>query len=117
MARDRMSTRLTERMRETLDPHFKLASHASFDVQGWKVNLHDRLWHESPTKTKRMLKLLSQQTWQGGCRCASQSIATNPDSSHWVNPAYPGVRPGAEYHGNSGWLKNNGRDVRMGKGG
>jgi N-sulfoglucosamine sulfohydrolase len=115
MARDRMSTRLTERMRETLDPHFKLASHASFDVQGWKVNLHDRLWHESPTKTKRMLKLLSQQLGRVVAVVPPKALRQIQTVPIWVNPAYPGVRPGAEYHGNSGWLKNNGRDVRMGK--
>lgn len=113
--RDRMSAELTERLRGTNDPHFKLESHASFDVQGWKVNLHDRLWQESPSKTKRMLKLLSQQLARLVAVVPDKAVRQLRAVSIWVNPPYPGVRPGAEYHGNRGWLKNNGRDVRMGK--
>ena len=113
--RDRMSAELTERLRGTNDPHFKLESHASFEVQGWKVNLHDRLWQESPGKTKRMLKLLSQQLARLVAVVPGKAVRHMQAVSIWVNPPYPGVRPGAEYHGNRGWLKNNGRDVRMGK--
>lgn len=113
--RDRMSAQLTERLRETNDLHFKLASHASFDVQGWKVNLHDRLWQESPEKTKRMLQLLSQQLSRLVAVVPAKAVRQLQAVSIWVNPPYAGVRPGAEYHGNRGWLKNNGRDVRMAK--
>lgn len=113
--RDRMSAQLTEQLRGTHDPHFKLESHTSFDVRGWKVNLHDRLWQESPGKTKRMLKLLSQQLARLMAVVPGKAVKQMQAVQIWVNPPYPGVRPGAEYHGNRGWLKNNGRDVRMGK--
>ncbi len=113
--RDQMSAYLTERLRETHDLHFKLVSHASFDVQGWKVNLHDRLWQESPEETKRMLELLSQQLARLVAVVPAKAVRQMQAVSIWVNPPYPGVRPGAEYHGNGGWLKNNGRDVRMAK--
>ncbi len=113
--RDRMSAQLTERLRRTKDPHFELENHASFDIQGWKVNLHDRLWQESPSKTKRMLKLLSEQLARLVAVVPGKAVRQMQTVPIWVNPPYPGVRPGAEYHGNRGWLKNNGRDVRMGK--
>ena len=115
MVRERMSAHLTERLRETNDPHFKLASHASFDVQGWQVNLHDRLWQESPEKTKRMLQLLSQQLARLVAVVPAKAVRQMQAVTIWVNPPYAGVRPGAEYHGNRGWLKNNGRDERMAK--
>jgi hypothetical protein len=33
----------------------------------------------------------------------------------WINPTYPNKRPGAEYHPDSKWLSNNGRDPIMEK--
>jgi hypothetical protein len=35
----------------------------------------------------------------------------------WINPEYPKVHPRAEYHPDAGWLRDNGRDPVMAKGG
>jgi hypothetical protein len=46
----------------------------------------------------------------------ASSVAKLREVTLWFSPAYPGVKPRAEYHPAAGWLRTHGRDPAMAKG-
>ena len=113
--RNRLSKQLTRELRESGDPRFVLPGHASFDVQGWTVNLSDAQWEKDPQATDRMLELLVLQLDRVIEAVPAKALKPLREVPIWINPAYEGIRPTAEYHPGAGWLKDNGRDPVMGK--
>ncbi len=110
-----MSDRLTAKLRDSGDPIFQLPSHATFQVHGWSIHLHDRLWRDHPGKTKSMLKLLAAQLDRVVKAIPEKALVQIRTVPVWINPTYDGVPATAEFHSNAGWLRRNGRDPLMEK--
>lgn len=113
--RVRLSDRLTAQQRESGDPVFLLANHATFQIHGWSVHLHDQLWRDHPAKTREMLGLLARQLERVVQVVPEKALQQMKAVSIWINPTYDGVRPTAEFHPNARWLRENGRDPEMEK--
>jgi len=111
--RARLSRRLTDELRAGGDPKFALPEHASFRARGWPIHLHDRLWAESPAKTRQMLRLLDGQLKCVADVVPASALAALRQTPIWINPPYPGVRPRAEYHYEEQWLRANHRNPDM----
>ncbi|MBL6763830.1 MAG: sulfatase-like hydrolase/transferase [Verrucomicrobiae bacterium] len=113
--RGRLVRQLSAELRASGDPRFALPNHATLDLQGWTVHLNESLWFDEPKAVGEMLALLSEQL--------ARVVAVVPDAAlkHlrtvpiWINPPFPGGRPGAAYHPDLGWLRKNGRDPIMAK--
>ena len=113
--RQKLSAQLSAELRATADPRFVLPEHATFDISGWTVHLHDRLWQNESEKTKSMLVLLSQQLDRVIKVVPRKALVELRKVPIWINPRYEGVRPTAEYHPGAGWLRDNGRNPDMAK--
>ena len=113
--RKKLSAQLSAELRATADPRFVLPEHATFDISGWTVHLHDRLWQNESEKTKSMLVLLSQQLDRVIKVVPRKALVELRKVPIWINPRYEGVRPTAEYHPGAGWLRDNGRNPDMAK--
>ncbi len=113
--RDRLSRQLTTQLRNSGDPKFDFATHATFPVNGWTIHLSDALWADNPTATNRMLELLGLQLQRVVDTVPPAALKRLRSVPIWINPTYPNKRPGAEYHPDSKWLSNNGRDPIMEK--
>ncbi len=110
-----LANRLTEELRASDDPRFKQANHATFQVLGWTVHLHDQLVLNSPRPTKRMLELLYVQLQRVVAVVPKPAMAQLRQIPIWINPPYEGRRGTAEYHSHGGWLKDNDRNPAMAK--
>jgi hypothetical protein len=113
--RVRLSDQLTAQLRESGDSIFQLANHATFTVHGWSIHLHDQLWRDQSAKTKTMLALLSVQLKQIENVVPAKALVQIKTVPIWINPAYEGVWPTAEFHPDARWLRDNGRDPAMEK--
>lgn len=111
--RNQLSTQLTNELRSSGDPRFVRSDHSTMKINGWTVHLHDRLWQDSPAKTKTALVLMSAQLQRVIDVVPGPALRKLQTVPIWMNPKYDGVRPTAEYHPGAGWLKNNGRDPEM----
>ena len=111
--RTRLARRLIEELRASGDPRFKQPDHATVQIHGWTVQLHDRLLLESPVKTREMLRLLGPQLERVVKVVPKKALADLRKVPIWINPEYPGVRPTAEYHYEAHWLRANKRNPAM----
>lgn len=113
--RNELSRRLTEGLRASRDPRFVKPNHASFEVRGWTVHLHDQLWRDEPVATRRALELLDGQLHRVVEVVPKKALGHLRDVPLWINPEYEGIAGSAEYHAEAGWLRKNGRNPEMGK--
>jgi len=111
--RNELSRRLTDGLRESGDPLFVKPNHATFEVRGWTVNLHDRLWGDEPAATRRAFELLDGQLQRVIDAVPKLALRQLQGVPIWINPEYEGKRGGAEYHVEEGWLRKNGRNPEM----
>lgn len=111
--RQKLSDQLTSELRESGDPRFNRVQHATLQIHGWTVHLHDRLWQDSATKTKAALEIMALQLQRVIDVVPKPALKKLQQVPIWMNPPYEGVRPTAEYHPGARWLKNNGRDPVM----
>ncbi len=111
--RRKLSDQLTAELRNSRDPRFALPHHATYDVNGWTVHLHDQLWQDESIDTKQMFVLLTEQLNRVVAAVPGKALAELRNVPVWINPQYEGVRPTAEYHPGAGWLRNNGRNPDM----
>jgi hypothetical protein len=77
------------------------------------VNLNKKLWKKKRKATQTMLKLLDEQLERVVEAVPPKALAHLKTIPVWINPAYEGTQPRAEYHPGAGWLKNHGRDPEM----
>ena len=88
----------------------------SREIEGWKVYLSRRFQKEDSQQIDKALELLQQQLQEIVTVVPSSAVGRLREVPLWFSPEYPGKGPGAEYHPNGQWLKDNGRDVCMEKG-
>lgn len=91
----------------------KHGKHLVVPQEGWIVYLHPKLLKETPDETQRMLKLLDVQLERVEKTVPKPALQKLQTVKIWINPTYEGQRPGAEYHPDADWLKDNGRDPIM----
>ena len=91
------------------------ASHQTNSVEGWRVLVNERLLKEEKAATEKALELLRVQLLEIVRVVPGPAVAKLREVPLWFSPAYPGVKPSAEYHPGAGWLGDNGRDPAMAK--
>jgi hypothetical protein len=85
-------------------------------LQGWTVNISERLRAQDPAALDTALKLLETQLKTIRRVVPKGPLAHLLSVTLWLSPEYPNTPPRAEYHPGADWLKENGRDVAMVKG-
>ena len=111
--RRELFSRLSNQLRASGDPRFERPGYATFPIRGWTVHLNEKLWIEEPDVTRRMLALLDGQLNRVAAAVPKLALTELRKIPLWINPPYPGKRPGAEYHPDEDWLVENGRDSEM----
>ncbi len=92
------------------------ASFQTNSIEGWRVLVNERLLKEEQAATEKALELLHVQLQEIIRVVPAPAVEKLREVPLWFSPAYPGVKPGAEYHPGAGWLRDNGRDPAMAKG-
>ena len=82
-------------------------------IEGWTVHVSQRLLREEKAATERALDLLAVQLREVARVVPPKAVMELRKIPLWFSPAYPGVRPTAEYHPDAGWLRQNQRDPAM----
>ncbi len=113
--RRELSAQLTKELRDSGDPRFARAGHATFLVNGWTVHLNDKLWQQEIAATRTMLRLLAGQLDRVIETVPAQAVKRLRKVPVWINPEYENERSRCEYHPGAAWLRNNGRDPVMEK--
>lgn len=85
-------------------------------VEGWTVQVDERLWTEQRAATEQALELLRVQLAEIVRVVPSNAVVKLREVTLWFSPEYPGISPRAEYHPAVGWLRANQRDPAMAKG-
>lgn len=85
-------------------------------ILGWQVHVHRDLLADEAAATAKALGLLEVQLGEIVRVVPAGALAELRKVPLYFNPEYPGVRPRAEYHPDSGWLDENGRDPAMERG-
>ena len=85
-------------------------------IEGWRVLVDERLLTEDKAATEKALELLRVQLQEIIRVVPAPAVVKLREVPLWFSPAYPGVKPTAEYHPGAGWLRDNGRDPAMAKG-
>jgi hypothetical protein len=85
-------------------------------IEGWTVFVGDVLLEKENEATSRALDLLQKHLEEIVRVVPAPTVARLRTVPLWFSPAYPGVRPRAEYHPAAEWLRKNGRDPAMAKG-
>lgn len=88
----------------------------SRDIEGWKVHLSRRFKKDEQRQLDKAIDLLQVQLKEIIAVVPSSAVIKLREVPLWFSPEYPGIGPGAEYHPNGQWLKENGRDPCMEKG-
>ena len=86
-------------------------------VRGWTVHVNRDLLAADARPTARALALLDAQLDDITRVVPKAAVAKLRAVPLYFNPEYPGVRPTAEYHPGADWLRKNGRDPAMARGG
>ena len=90
--------------------------HEIRDIQGWSVHLSRSLLISDATATARALALLETQLAEIVRVVPAPAVAELRKVPLWISAEYPNIPPRAEYHSESVWLSENGRDPAMAKG-
>jgi hypothetical protein len=85
-------------------------------ILGWQVHIHRDLLEKEAALTAKALGLLEVQLGEIVRVVPAAALAELRKVPLYFNPEYPEVRPRAEYHPDSGWLDENGRDPAMERG-
>jgi hypothetical protein len=88
----------------------------SHEIEGWKIHLSRRFKKDDKRQLEKALELLQLQLKEIIAVVPSSAVIKLREVPLWFSPEYPGIGPGAEYHPNGQWLKENGRDPCMEKG-
>ena len=91
------------------------AGHQTNAIEGWTVLVNERLLKEEKAATEKALELLRVQLQEIIRVVPAPAVAKLREVPLWFSPAYPGVKPSAEYHPGAGWLRDHGRDPAMAK--
>jgi hypothetical protein len=90
-------------------------THDQRSIAGWTVHVSMKLIAEEAADLEKALPLLQVQLEEIVRVVPAKAVAEMQKVPLWINPAYPKKRPGAEYHPDASWLRNNGRDPVMAK--
>jgi hypothetical protein len=90
-------------------------SYQKHAIEGWTVHVNDSLLRDEKAATETMLELLAAQLKEIIRTVPAGAVAHLKKVPLWINPAYPGIPPRAEYHPSIGWLKAQKRNPEMAK--
>lgn len=82
-------------------------------IRGWNVLVSRALLADEPQATARALELMDAQLAEIERVVPEAAVAELRKVPLYMNPEYPGGKPGAEYHPEAGWLRDHGRDPAM----
>lgn len=100
----------------TVPAVIRLENRRTNHIEGWTVLVSERLLLEEKAATEKALDLLRIQLQEIIHVVPAPAVAKLREVPLWFSPAYPGVRPTAEYHPGADWLRDNGRNPAMAKG-
>jgi len=106
----------TRKGQSSQDPRFPVTGYQIRTIEGWTVFVSDVLLQKENEATSRALDLLQKQLKAIVRVVPVPALARLRTVPLWFSPAYPGVRPKAEYHPAAEWLRKNGRNPAMAKG-
>ncbi|MEZ6137725.1 MAG: hypothetical protein R3C53_22795 [Pirellulaceae bacterium] len=91
-------------------------NHEIRQVVGWELRIHrDLLQAESSAATHRAIELLTAQLEEVTRVVPASAVKRLKKVTLWFSSPYPDSTPGAAYHPNINWLRENGRDPAMAK--
>ncbi len=102
-------------LHETGSAVIESGKHYRFQLRGWTVNLNRELWETDREKVEVGLEILSEQADRVIEVLPASKVARLRQVPLWINPPFKGTGPGAAYHPNITWLRENGRDPAMAK--
>lgn len=85
------------------------------DVSGWKVHISKSLLDSQRAETHHALELLKKMLDEIIVVVPKVAVVELQKVPLYFSPPYPGKRGGAEFHPDTGWLRDNGRDPMMAK--
>jgi hypothetical protein len=106
----------TQKDKSSQDPPLPATGYQTKTIEGWTVFVSDVLLEKENEATSRALDLLQKHLEEIARVVPAPAVARLRTVPLWFSPAYPGVRPRAEYHPAVGWLRKNGRNPAMAKG-
>ena len=86
------------------------------NVSGWSVLVSKDLAAAEPVLTAKALELLKGQLDEIVRVVPAIAVTELQQVKLYLSPEYPGIPPRAEYHPDSGWLRDHQRDAAMAKG-
>jgi hypothetical protein len=90
-----------------------VSGHQTRSIEGWTVLVADALVKDNKEATETALRLLEKQLAEIVQVVPRRAVARLREVPLWFSPEYPGIAPLAEYHPESGWLRDHGRDPAM----
>ena len=105
----RIRRQLDAELIRTDDPRSRVPGYRNQTIAGWPVRISRELRNEQPQEAAIALKLIKQQLLNLTYILPAESLAIVRDVPIWLSPEYDGVRPTAEYHPGSDWLRKVGR--------
>jgi len=82
-------------------------------VRGWRVHVSRGLLDADRQGTEHAIELLDRQLAEIERVVPAAAVARLREVPLFVSPEYPGAPPRAEYHPDSDWLREHGRDPAM----
>lgn len=92
------------------------ARHQTNCIEGWTVLVNERLLAADKAATVKALELLRAQLQEIVRVVPAAAVGKLREVALWFSPEYPGVKPKAEYHPDTGWLREHDREPAMAKG-
>ncbi|MFK5921992.1 MAG: sulfatase-like hydrolase/transferase [Verrucomicrobiota bacterium] len=90
-------------------------THSTLSLKGWTIQLNDQLKRDDPKAVETMLSILNKQLDRVVKAIPAKALKSLRTVPIWINPPYDGKTPGAAYHPNINWLRENDRDPAMAK--
>lgn len=85
-------------------------------IEGWRVLIDERLFHENRAATEKALDLLRVQLREITEKLPPAAVTNLRQITLWFSPEYPNTKPKAEYHPAAQWLREHNRNPAMAKG-
>jgi hypothetical protein len=93
-----------------------VAGHQTRTIEGWTVQIDDRLMTTDKAGTEKSLVILAAQLKEVARVVPAGPVARLRKVTLWFSPPYPNAPPVGEYHPSAAWLSQNGRNPAMAKG-
>jgi hypothetical protein len=91
----------------------RASSYKTNTVEGWRVQIDERLLNQNGPATEKALSLLSVQLREIVKNIPPPAVTQLRQVTLWFSPLYASATPKAEYHPGVEWLREHGRNPAM----